>query len=151
MKNNLRNKESAQKIIERAQRLQADSPALWGSMSVTEMLHHCNKVHEQLLTPATASSKKTGIKQYVLRWLVLYVLPRFPKNAQAPKALRTKGTINQEEFEKQKTLFAETVNRFATSTNPIAHYHPYFGNLSTEQWGLTSWKHVDHHLRQFGV
>ena len=151
MKNNLRNKEAGQQIIERARRLQPDSQALWGSMSVTEMLHHCNKVHEQLLTPATSSAKKTTIKQYVLRWLVLYILPHFPKNAQTPKALRTKGIISEVEFEKQKGQFIETVQRFVDSTEPIAHHHPYFGNLNTEQWGLTSWKHVDHHLRQFGV
>ena len=29
--------------------------------------------------------------------------------------------------------------------------HPFFGRLSGKQWGETQYKHVDHHLRQFGV
>ncbi len=29
--------------------------------------------------------------------------------------------------------------------------HPLFGPLSGEEWGALSWKHLDYHLRQFGV
>jgi hypothetical protein len=59
--------------------------------------------------------------------------------------------VDSDQFEKEKQAFIETVHRFANHAQPIGHFHPYFGKLSTEQWGLTSWKHVDHHLRQFGV
>jgi hypothetical protein len=31
------------------------------------------------------------------------------------------------------------------------HPHPFFGNYTPEQWGVFQWKHIDHHLRQFGV
>jgi hypothetical protein len=78
-------------------------------------------------------------------------MPRFPKGAQAPKKFQVKGTVGASEFEKEKQGFINSVQRFATHSGPIAHHHPYFGKLSTEQWGLASWKHVDHHLRQFGV
>ena len=151
MKNNLGKPQTAERVIARAQRLQPSSQPLWGSMTVTEMLYHCNKVHQQLLTPASPSGKKTSLQQYLLRWLVLYGIPRFPRNAQTPKALRTKGTIDNREFEKQKEEFVVSVRKFANNTAPIAHFHPYFGKLGTEQWGIASWKHVDHHLRQFGV
>jgi hypothetical protein len=29
--------------------------------------------------------------------------------------------------------------------------HPFFGPLKAEQWAILMYKHVDHHLRQFGV
>ncbi|TPW11975.1 MAG: hypothetical protein FD129_1557, partial [bacterium] len=29
--------------------------------------------------------------------------------------------------------------------------HPFFGNLNIDEWGRLSWKHLDHHLRQFGA
>jgi len=29
--------------------------------------------------------------------------------------------------------------------------HGFFGPLTGKQWGETQYKHVDHHLRQFGV
>lgn len=151
MKNNLLNKNTAENVIARAQKLRPDSEPLWGKMTVTEMLHHCNKVHEQLLAPAEPTNKKTSLKQYLVRWLVLYAMPRYPKGAQAPKKFHTKGMIDNGEFEKEKQAFINSVHRFAAHEGAILHWHPYFGKLSTEQWGLTSWKHADHHLRQFGV
>lgn len=151
MRKNLLEKECNESVIGRVQKLSPGSTAIWGNMTVTEMLHHCNKVHEQLLSPATSSGKETSLKQYITRWLVLYVMPRYPKGAQAPKKFHTRGTISDTEFEKQKQELIASVRRFATHTEPINHWHPYFGKLSTAQWGLTSWKHIDHHLRQFGV
>jgi hypothetical protein len=44
------------------------------------------------------------------------------------------------------------VERFATG--PRARTwpeHPAFGRLSASQWGVLAHRHVDHHLRQFGV
>lgn len=29
--------------------------------------------------------------------------------------------------------------------------HPAFGSFTPEQWGQMQYKHLDHHLRQFGV
>jgi hypothetical protein len=151
MRKNLLKKEGNESVIGRVQNLRPDSSALWGKMTVTEMLHHCNKVHAQLLMPAEPTSKKTSLKQYLIRWLVLYVMPRFPKGAQAPKKFHTKGMIDSAEFEKQKQELIASVHLFTVHAGPINHWHPYFGKLSTAQWGLTSWKHIDHHLRQFGV
>ena len=151
MKKNLLDKECNESVISRVQKLRPDNSPLWGKMTVTEMLHHCNKVNEQLLAPAEPSDKKTSPRQYLVRWVVLYVMPRFPKGAQAPKKFHTKGTIDPTEFENQKEAFITSVRRFASHDGPIAHYHPYFGKLSTAQWGLANWKHMDHHLRQFGV
>lgn len=151
MKNNLFNKEAAEQIVTRVQQLQASAKALWGTMTATEMLLHCNKVHEQLLSASTPSGKKTSLKQYLLRWIVLYIMPHFPKNAKAPKQMRTKGIINNAAFEEQKNIFGELIRRFSAHTTPITHRHPYFGNLTSKQWGIAAWKHVDHHLRQFGI
>lgn len=33
----------------------------------------------------------------------------------------------------------------------ISHPHPFFGKLTSEQWGKGIYKHLDHHLKQFGV
>jgi hypothetical protein len=151
MKNNMLSKEGSESLVQRIQNLRADTPPLWGSMTATEMLLHCNKVHEHLLSPAEASGKGTSVKQFLVRWVVLYMLPRYPKGASAPKQLRTKGAISEAAFEGQKQTFIDLIRRFQQIKTPIQHHHPYFGNLSTEQWGLASWKHTDHHLRQFGL
>ncbi len=151
MEKNLLKKEAAEEMVRRIHHLRADTQPRWGTMNATEMLLHMNRVHERLLLPAPVTAKKTSVKQLLARWLVLYVMPRYPKGAKTPSVFNTKGAVDQAVFEEQKRLFTELIQRFGTNKEAIGHYHPYFGALSTKQWGLASWKHADHHLRQFGV
>lgn len=152
MEKNLFSKEACEALVARVQNLNADTSPHWGKMTATEMLLHLNKVHAQLLTPAVArSNQKTTARQLIIRWLVLYIMPHYPRGAKTPRQLNTKGTISKKAFEEQQQLFADTLRRFANHTELIEHFHPYFGALSTRQWGLSSWKHADHHLRQFGL
>jgi hypothetical protein len=150
MKKSLLDKECSESLVGRIQKLEPGTGALWGSMNATEMLLHCNRVNEQLLT-APASKKGTRPKQYIGRWLVLYLLPNFPKNARTPKRNVTKGQVDASAFEEQRQKFIELIQRFPVHEKPIVLPHPYFGDLKTKQWGLAGYKHVDHHLRQFGV
>ena len=52
--------------------------------------------------------------------------------------------------ETEKNLLLEKINRF-TENNMIAEKHPVFGKLTKEQWSKATWKHIDHHLKQFGA
>lgn len=142
---------AAAQLAQRAQKLQAGTAPLWGTMSAAEMLAHCNRVNAHLLVPAAPPTKKTSVKQLLARWVVLYGMPRLPKGAQAPRQVLTKGTVGNEAFNEQQQLFVDMVHRMGQHTLPVHHRHPYFGNLNTKQWGLAAWKHIDHHLRQFGV
>lgn len=150
MKKSLLSKECSEHLISRVQKISADSPALWGSMNATEMLLHCNVVNEQLLKSAP-SQKSTGIKHYISRLLFLYLLPNYPRNAKTPKRNITKGQIDASFFVQQQQKFIDIIHRFPLHQKPIELPHPYFGNLNTGQWGLAGYKHVDHHLRQFGA
>ena len=150
MKKNLLDAGCCAAVISRMEKLNPGTQALWGSMTATEMLAHCNKVHEGLLSGAT-QPQSTSAKQYLLRFFVLYVLPGYPKGAKAPKRFITKGQISDAEFTDQKNAFIALMKRLAHHQAPIQLQHPYFGGLSTKQWGLSAYKHVDHHLRQFGV
>jgi len=151
MRGNLLDKTCCEAVIRRAQKLRPESRPRWGQMTATEMLRHCNLVHAQLLAPAEPTQKKTSLQQYLLRWVVLYGLPRYPRGAQTPKHFRTQGKVDATQFEQEKQAFIDSVHRFAAHEGPITHRHPYFGQLTTVQWGRASWKHVDHHLRQFGL
>lgn len=48
---------------------------------------------------------------------------------------------------KQKILTFQSNGPEKCTRNP----HPFFGTLTPEQWGKGIYKHLDHHLRQFGV
>lgn len=150
MKKNLLHQAVADAIVRRVQKLHADNTPLWGRMNATEMLLHCNRINEQLLT-APPLKKGTKLRQYIGRWLFLYLSPSFPKNARTPRRNETKGQIDSAAFAEQQQKFTELIQRFPNHPSPIQLPHPYFGDLNTKQWGLAAYKHVDHHLKQFGV
>jgi hypothetical protein len=148
---NLVNSGAITSLVERIERLHAGTKPLWGCMTSTEMLLHCNKVCSYLLTPPPAGQKKTSPKEYMIRVFALYLKSNFPKGIKGPKQVQTKGLVADEEFEMQKNAFIDVLRRFPELDSPINHRHPYFGLMNTKEWGITAWKHTDHHLRQFGV
>jgi hypothetical protein len=56
----------------------------------------------------------------------------------------------EKDFEKEKTALIDLVNNF-NETGIQSEQHPVFGKLNKHNWSKATWKHLDHHLRQFGV
>jgi len=57
------------------------------------------------------------------------------------------------DFEVERERLCGLIDRFATG-GPAActtHPHAFFGRLTPEQWSMIMYKHLDHHLRQFGA
>jgi hypothetical protein len=57
------------------------------------------------------------------------------------------------EFKTERSRLIAAIESFA-SQGPAGccrHPHPFFGPLNPEQWAILMYKHIDHHLRQFGV
>ena len=54
------------------------------------------------------------------------------------------------DFEKEKQILLEMIMNFKEE-NIVDTPHPFFGKLTKEQWSKGTWKHLDHHLQQFGV
>ncbi len=84
-----------------------------------------------------------------MNWLVIHVLP-WPKG---------KGKSPREFLATRPTTWASDVNalrdlveRFS-ARGPNAPWPPsrVFGRISGQSWGVLQHKHLDHHLRQFGV
>lgn len=85
---------------------------------------------------------------FPLKHLILYVLP-FPKGAPtAPELLVAEpGPVAAGQTSLQELL--ERVG--AGPAKGLGPVHPLFGQISRQEWGVLMHKHVDHHLRQFGV
>jgi len=150
MEKTLFNKATANNIIERVNRLQPGNKAKWGAMNATEMLMHANLCNEEIFEPI-APTKKTTIKQYLLRIIALYIAPNFKKGIKGDTRKETIGKISAAAFEQQKKKFIQLINRFPEHKGELTLPHIAFGNISTKQWGIAAYKHMDHHLRQFGV
>jgi len=137
-----------QGIIDRIHKLTAQTQRQWGKMDVAQMLAHVQQ-------PIHVAFGKRELKSH---WLLKLIGPLFKSklyNGQPYKqGLPTDrsyvmtGTIK--EFEKEKQQLLDLINKFHEPNLTDAR-HPVFGTFTKEQWSLATWKHLDHHLRQFGV
>lgn len=140
-------KTNYEQIISRLQQINATTRPLWGKMDASQMMHHLNLTLEAPLGKYATKGKPVFIMRLFRN--VLYNDKPFGKGSPTPKDFKVTGSYNFEE-EKQKTLknVREIFNKGESS---VFKQHVFFGKLSTEQWGKHFYKHLDHHLRQFGV
>lgn len=147
---NIHNPTDRTDIIERLNRLTSDAERRWGAMSVEEMLWHCRSQLELALGVIPSPSKAKGLMATPLgRWLSLYTVP-WPKGAMtAPQMNVRKMNPQVQSFETEHKLLLERLEQ--TVARERLQPHPLFGEISQKDWGRLIWKHLDHHLRQFGI
>jgi hypothetical protein len=133
-------------MVTRLGALRADSKPRWGRMDAGSMLCHLNASLRMALSELPVRSKRMkAFHGFPLKHLMLYVLP-FPKGAPtAPELLAGKPTG----FAADRDALGALTMRFAVCAGGAEH--PLFGVLSAREWGALQWKHMEHHLRQFGV
>jgi Protein of unknown function (DUF1569) len=135
-------------IISRINKLAPDTQHLWGKMDVAQMLAH-------LQVPIGVAFGTSTVKG---NWLMRLILPLFKKKLydETPwkQGLPTDKTFimtgETKNFDIEKAKLLDMVNHF-TEVNMINEKHPVFGKLTKEQWSKATWKHIDHHLKQFGM
>ena len=137
-----------QKIISRINKLTPQTQRQWGKMDVAQMLAHVQ-------VPIGVALGTNTVKG---NWLMKIILPLFKKMLYDEKPWKQglptdKSFImtgQSKDFETEKNQLLEKMNQF-TESNMINEKHPVFGKLTKEQWSKATWKHIDHHLQQFGV
>lgn len=82
-----------------------------------------------------------------MRFLVVHAMPWPKGRAQGPEEA---FTTDPGEWEADRQALLELVDRFATAEpNELAPLHPLFGPMTVRDWDVLSYRHLDHHLRQF--
>jgi hypothetical protein len=66
-----------------------------------------------------------------------------------PEIEQGRGGTPPAEWLSDRATLIHLLNTFADHSNYAAH--PVFGPLSRHEWQIWGYRHVDHHLRQFGV
>jgi hypothetical protein len=150
-KQNIFNEQDYAIILQRIGNITESSTRQWGTMNVAEMLVHCN-LQLKLALHEIEGAKHEG--SFILRtgfgrWMGLYG-PRWKKGATTPTQMNIKNqnlSIGKVDAEKETLL-----NYLKTILTKVAFQeHPIFGKLNKKDWGRLIWKHLDHHLRQFGA
>ena len=133
----------------RVRSLSVSSTARWGSMDVAGMLRHLRLATLMALGEySVPSANKRAFQVFPLKHLILYVLP-FPKGAPTAPELKSEAAAS---FEEERTALLELLERIGTGLRDgMGPDHPLFGPLSWREWGVATYKHTDHHLRQFGA
>ena len=143
------NENDRAEICNRLRSLTVSSKRVWGSMDVIGMLQHLRLSARMALgeLPVPSANKRV-FQVFPLKHLILYVFP-FPKGA--PTATELKP-IAAESFEEERAAVLELTERIAVGApEGGAPAHPLFGPLTWKEWGVATYKHTDHHLKQFGA
>ena len=136
-------------ITNRMRSLSSASSARWGSMDVASMLQHLQLSARMTLGELeVASVNKRVFQKFPLKHLVLYVFP-FPKGAPTAPELKP---VDTRAFEEQRAAVLELLERIGSGPREgEGPAHPLFGPLTWREWGVVTYKHADHHLKQFGA
>lgn len=137
-------------ILNRFDKLNSGSKGSWGKMSVGQMAWHCQG-------PIELSMGKTTIKKpnFFIGLLMkgfkksLYDDKQWKHGIPTAKEYRAKS---DKEFSTEKEKLVALINELHKENLKAPWItHPVFGDFTAEQWGQLNYKHLDHHLRQFGV
>lgn len=139
-----------QKTINRINSLSSSSNTQWGKMNVTQMLVHC----QQPLKVALGELKlKKGLMGLLFGKMIKRVVLQEEPYKQGLPTAKEFIITNTGDFEKEKKALIELTQQFCNTGAQGLSFapHPIFGKLTTQEWDFMQWKHLDHHLRQFGA
>jgi len=144
-------KEETDKLLSRINNLTQSSRPFWVEMNVSQMLAHCNVPYEMIYTDNYP--KPNLFKRFLLKIFVKKAVvgeKPYPKNGRtAPQFIIT----DDRDFEKEKKqLISYLIKTQELGENYFNNKENHsFGRLTKEEWNRMFYKHLDHHLKQFGV
>lgn len=135
--------------------ISAETKASWGKMSAQQMVEHVTgffkvsteKIKFNLVTP---EEHLPNYKEF------LFSDKQFRENTKAPVSV-----IGEEPLPIRCKSYEEAIEKLHKAVDEFVEYfkndplkktmHPVFGPLNFNEWVLLHYKHVTHHLRQFGI
>ena len=147
---NFMNPQDAGKIIQRIVDLDPQCQARWGKMNSMQMLDHCGLQLKLGLgiIEQTTSEGPAIMRTRMWSWLSLYAFP-WPRGFATPAKMNMmKNQVEVSDFQAGKEQLLELLKQ--VQQKPKLLPHQFFGALNEKDWGRMIWKHLNHHLRQFG-
>ena len=148
---NIFDKKVVDEVVGRINKLTPKSAGLWGKMNVAQMMAHCNVSYEMVYTdkhPKPNAAMKLILKIFV-KQPVVNEKPYKKNSRTAPAFL----IVDERDFEKEKQRLID----YLIKTQELGedHFHNKeshsFGPLTKTEWNNLFYKHLNHHLEQFGV
>jgi hypothetical protein len=144
------NKADYNEITARIHAITGNEQARWGKMNIAQMLAHC------ILPLEVAAGHRTVAKGFI-GWLLSGVIKKAilspkPYSHNTPTMRDYNMAGKTFDTAKEKELLLKAIDRFVES-EPTAEgrKHPVVGALTKDEWGFSQYKHLDHHLAQYGL
>jgi len=148
---NIFSEEVTNELVSRIESLKIDTKPHWGKMSVDRMLAHVNVTYEMAFTdkhPKANPFMRFMLKTFVKKGVVDEI--PYKKNLRTAPAFVINDSRNFKEEKKRLIEFLKKTQKLGKD-----HFEgkesPSFGAMSSQEWNNLFYKHLDHHLTQFGV
>jgi hypothetical protein len=132
-------------------RLTPDSQRQWGTMTPAQAVAHCSAGLQM------ATGNITPPRMFLGRFIGRFVKPVLLGNDEPMRlnssTLEGLAVTDERDLATERERLCGLIDRFA-ATGPdgcTTHPHSFFGRLTAQEWAILTYKHLDHHLRQFGV
>lgn len=134
-------------IEQRLGKLQASTRAAWGKMSAAQMLWHVNQAMAAAMGQAEIDPARPPLPRPLMKFLVLNM--PWVKNAPTNKAFVAREECDfNAEMTRCRQLIAEVASR---PLDAAPQDHPMFGAMTVSDSSRLHARHLDHHLKQFGL
>ncbi|MDQ6831210.1 MAG: DinB family protein [Gemmatimonadota bacterium] len=140
--------ETRRELKQRLGQLSEEKRPLWGKMNALQVVAHLTLSMRMATGELPTARKSTPVGFFPANWIVIHWLPWPHSTPTAPELLAGKSTTWTADVATLDSLIDGFGALDQKRPWPV---HPAFGKLSAKSWGALGWKHIDHHLRQFGV
>ena len=132
----------------RLMRLRPETTHLWGKMNPGQAVAHCAAAFEM----ANGDRRLRRLLQgRIFGWIVkrLALGNDDPMRRNTPTNL---AITDERDLGVERERLLTLIDRFAAQgpAGCTTHPHSFFGRLTPMEWSVLMYKHLDHHLRQFG-
>ena len=149
-KRNLYDKDVYDDVVKRIQTLSPDDTPAWGKMDAGQMLAHCAEAQD-VINGKNLKGTPFFVKLFsgLIRNTVVNEKP-YRKDTPTHPQYKQLASVD---FEQEKKRLLDALATFYSMDKAEAEKleHPLFGTMSLEERGWASFKHLDHHLKQFNV
>lgn len=146
------NQSEQQEIVSRIYKLSENSSPHWGKMTAGQMCLHCATVLD--VHAGVIKEDKPPFFVKLLRPMMRKVIfgdKAYPKNSPTSSQFKM---LEETDFHSGKQKLLDSLDYFTNPENKekiIEHPSRVFGKLTEEEKGWAQYKHINHHLKQFGV
>lgn len=148
---NLFRPERHAEIRRRLADLEPEDAGLWGRMTAHQAVCHLADSFRAILNDRPLEARPMTIKRRFTRFVAFTSPLPWPKGVPtSPEVDAEKNGTPPGDFVPDVEELGALVQRFVTSDGRHLAPHYVWGDLSRGEWGRYGYRHIDHHLRQFG-